>query len=694
MATREIFWNIPFAGEIFLYILAAVSVTFFGYGIYAHVRRILSGKRLAVSWAEIRGDIGRFLGDFVFNRTVSEKHPLAGIMHLCIMWGMIVLFVGTIIVSIEYDLFQKILGLEHGIWFGAFFLSFEVVLDVFGVLLIVGLVIALARRYALNRPQLKRQRADWMLPVWLLVIAGTGFFVEGLRLAGTSAQLTYAPGWSPVGYALSFLWADAAPEALRTWHAGLWWVHAVLALGGLAYLPYSPKAMHMITAGINLLFRDLRSQGRLAPLDVEGAFERDEVLGFDTLADLSRKDLLDVAACTECGRCEINCPAYIASKRLSPREVILGLRGQVNEEYPPFAESSGHRRILDAEIHPVMIEACTTCMACVEVCPAGIDPLRKILEIRRCEVMMQDAYPETFAEVFAGIEKRGNPWNEHPTARMDWAKGLEIRTMAEVAQGGGAVDYLFWVGCSAAFDPRNQKIARSLVRILNAAGVSFAVLGEEERCSGDPARRMGNEYLFQVQAEKNVKTLADYGVARILTLCPHCYNTFTKEYEDFGGHYQVVHHTELIRELITAGRIVLDQPIQNVATYHDSCYLGRHNRIFDAPREVIEKIPGLETVEMDRCREYAMCCGAGGGLMWIEEDQEHRVNERRVEQAEEALRGRTNRKHGKPGLLATACPFCMTMLEDGIAARNTELQALDIAELVDRAMGLKSSVAR
>ncbi len=688
MATREIFWNIPFAGQIILYVLAGVSVAFFGYGIYVHTRRILEGKHLGFTWKGIRSGMGRFLGDLIFNRTISEKHPLAGMMHLCIMWGMIVLFLGTVIVFIEYDLFQKILDMEHGFLVGPFFLGFEVVLDVFGILLIGGLGVALLRRYVLKRPQLKRQRTDWILPVWILVIAGTGFLVEGMRLAGTSGQLNYAPGWSPLGYAVSFLWAEASPQVVRTWHAGLWWGHAVIALAGLAYVPYAPKAMHMITAGVNLFFRDLRYRGYLEPLDVEGAFERDDVLGFDSLEQLSRKDLLDVAACTECGRCEINCPAYIAGKHLSPREVILGLRRQATREKPPFGGSGKARRILDAEISPQILEECTTCMACVEACPVGIDPLRKILEMRRCEVMMQDAYPDTFAEVFIGIEKRGNPWNEHPTSRMDWAKGLEIRTMAEVTQGGNNVDFLFWVGCSAAFDPRNQKIARSLVRILNKAGISFAVLGEEERCTGDPARRMGHEYLFQMQAETNVKTLGNYGVERILTLCPHCYNTFKNEYPDFGGHYQVVHHTELIRDLLVAGKISLDQPIQAVAAYHDSCYLGRHNRVFDAPRQVLECIPELETVEMDRCREYAMCCGAGGGLIWIEEDQEHRVNELRVEQAEEALQSRTDQNHAKSGLLVTACPFCMTMLEDGVAARGGGLSDLDIAELVALAMGL------
>ncbi len=687
MVTREIFWNVPFAGEITFYVLSAAAVGVFGYGVYVNVRRILAGKPVAVSWGRVVSQLAGSLALIATNKAVLRRHPLGGVMHLFIMWGMIILFIGTVIISIEYDLFRKLLGMEQGIWFGRFFLGYELVLDLFGLLLVAGLVLALVRRYVLRRPQLKRRTTDWVLPAWLLAIAVTGFIVEGLRLAAFQGQPGYELAWSPVGYALSVLWTDVGTDALLAWHAGSWWIHSVVALAGVACLPFAPKVMHVLTAGVNVLFKDLRPQGRLAALDVEGAFERDEVLGVDKLADLSRKDLLDVAACTECGRCDLNCPASIAGKVLSPRDVILGLRRQTNEERPSFHKPTDPKRVLEAWIRPEAIEACTTCMACVEACPAFIDPLGKILEIRRCEVMMQDRYPDTFGEVFAGTEKRGNPWNEHPTARLDWAKGLEIRTMAEAAEAGESVDFLFWVGCSAAFDPRNQKIARSLVRILKEAGVSFAVLGEEERCTGDPARRMGHEYLFQVQAETNVETLSGYGVEKILTLCPHCYNTFKKDYPDFGGNYEVVHHTELIRDLVDTGRITLEHAVKGTAVFHDSCYLGRHNRIFDAPRHILEKIRGLTIVEMERSREFGMCCGAGGGLTWIEEEPGHRVNDRRVEQALSALAGRPEQA---PQILATACPFCMTMLEDALAARETGLKEKDVAELVAEAMGLEA----
>ncbi|HHP7235963.1 MAG TPA: (Fe-S)-binding protein [Desulfobacterales bacterium] len=684
MATREIFWNISFFGEVLLYVLAALAVGAFAYGIYRHVRRVLQGKPISFSRSDLAARVGRTLATIATNRTVFRRHRLAGSMHLLILWAFVVLFIATIIVAVEYDLFHKILGMDHAILQGPFFLGFELVTDLFGGLLIVGVIIALVRRYMLQRSQLRHQPIDWIFPVWILVIAVTGFAVEGLRLAADAEQLGYAAGWSPLGYAVAGMAGGADPAALRTGHSLLWWFHGIAALSGIALLPFVPKVMHLIGAGVNLFFDDLRPQGRLAPLDVEGAFERDEVLGYETLGDLTRKDLLDVVACTECGRCEMNCPASISGKVLSPREIVLGLRRQLNTEHPllgpPWPES---RRILEAEISPEAVEQCTTCMACVESCPALIDPLSKILELRRNQVMIHDVYPDTYADVFAGIEKRSNPWNEHPTMRLEWAKGLDVPIMAEVAEAGRGVDYLFWVGCAAAFDPRNAKIARAMARILKAAGVDFAVLGEEERCTGDPARRMGHEYLFSMQAEMNVELLSGYDFEQILTICPHCFNSFAKDYPDFGGNYAVVHHTQLIGELITAGRLRLTRPVEAVATVHDSCYLGRHNRIFEAPRDVLAKIPGLRTVEMTRNREMAMCCGAGGGMTWVEEASDQRVNDRRVEQADEAVRSAHS---DKPGLLATACPFCMTMIEDGLAACDTQLVDKDIAELVLEAM--------
>jgi Fe-S oxidoreductase len=687
LTTRQIFWNISFAGELVFYALGILSLGVLGYGVYRHVKKLLAGKTTPVPWNRVRGNMMNVTTEILLNRAVARGHRLGGLMHLAIMWGFVALFIGTILVSIEYDIFQKLLGRSHGFWVGSFFLGYEFVLDVMGALFLIGLLTALARRYVLRRPQLTWKPLDLLLPVWLLLIGLTGFWVEGMRLAATSAELGYSPYWSPIGLIFSNSWRDVDPETIRAWHWYAWWFHGVLALVWVAALPYGAKVMHMLTAGVNVLLRDLRPQGRMAPVDVEAAFEGDQSLGLETIADLSRKDLLDLASCTECGRCEMNCPAHLSGKLLSPRQIVVKLRDQADRETPLFGKAAERKNIMDITIQPEEIWACTTCMACVEACPVYIDPLSKILELRRNQVMIQDRYPDTFADIFSGTKKRGNPWNQHPSSRLDWAKGLSIRTMAEVAKTGDAVEYLLWVGCSAAFEPRNQRIARSLVLILDRAGVSFAVLGDEESCTGDPARRTGHEYLYQVQAKTNVETLRRYRFGRILTLCPHCYNCLGQEYPDFGGAYSVIHHTQLIHELIQRGKLSLLANLAAVVTYHDSCYLGRYNGVFDAPREVLKMIPGLEIVEMKRSRESGMCCGAGGGLMWIEEELGKRVNELRVDQVKEAIG--TVPVADKRAIVASACPFCMTMMEDGLLSRKAGIQDKDIAELVAEAMGLQ-----
>ena len=685
LATREVFWNVSHSGRLIFYLMTILSMAALGYGVWRHIRKVLRAKPVDVSWTQVRQGIWRKVGEIVLNTAVARRNPLAGLMHLLIMWGFLTLFVGTLIVALEYDLFQGLLGRRHGFWVGSFFLAYELVLDSMGALFLVGLIAALLRRYGLRTPHLTWKPLDLLLPVWLLVIGLTGFLVEGARLAATGAELGYSPFWSPVGQFCAQLWQGAGPVNVRLWHRSLWLFHAALSLGWLAALPYSRKVVHILSAPVNVLLADLRPKGRLALLDVESAFENELPLGVGQIQDLTRKDMLDLLSCTECGRCDANCPAHMSGKLLSPRQIIVKLRDQADEETPLARHAKEKRQIMGATVSAEEIWACTTCMACVEVCPVSIDPLSKILELRRNEVMIQDRYPDTFADAFSGIDKRGNPWNQHSSSRLEWANGLSVSGIAEVKAAGGTVEYLLWVGCSAAFDPRNQKIARSLVKILQTAGVSFAVLGEEESCTGDPARRIGHEYLYQTQARQNVGTLQTYAVRKILTLCPHCFNCLGREYGDLGGHYTVVHHTQLIHDLIESGRVKLARKVEAVASYHDSCYLGRHNGIYDAPRKILEKIPGLELVEMNRSRATGMCCGSGGGLMWVEEEQGKRVNERRVDQIQEALASAPGRAGSR--LVASACPFCMTMLEDGLAARKADVQDKDIAELVADAIG-------
>ena len=684
LVTREVFWNISGAAELVFLALAFLASAIFVGGLALHVRRILRGKSVALPPGRLLGHLARTLATVATNRTIARSDRSAGVMHLAIMWGFVTLFVGTIIVALEYDVFQKLLQREHGFWTGGFFLGYELVLDALGAVFIIGLVLALIRRYGPGNPELRWSTSDLLLPLGLLLIAATGFVVEGTRLAATSGELAYDPRWSPVGFAISLIAASVGPETLLTLHRTLWWFHAVVVLGFVATLPFAPKVVHILSATINILLQDLRTAGRLLPVDVEAAFENDEVLGYASIADLTRKDLLDLTSCTECGRCDISCPAHLSGKTLSPRDIVLQLRDQLNDEQPLVGAGQTPQPIIENSITREEIWACTSCMACVEECPVSIDPLGKILELRRSEVMLEDQYPETYGEVFSGLQRRNNPWNQHPSARLDWARGLDVRTMADVAAAGDSVEYLFWVGCSAAFDARNQKIARSIVRILNAAGVSFAVLGDEESCTGDPARRMGHEYLYQIHAETNIEVMKQYRVDKVLTICPHCFNTMKNEYPDFGGEYEVVHHTELILELLEQGRLKLTQPTDRVITYHDSCYLGRHNRIFDAPREILRRLPGVELVEMAANRENGMCCGAGGGLMWFEEEPGKRVNDIRIAQARTALSGADS---DKPATIASACPFCMTMMEDGLGAQEAAIEDRDVAELVAEALG-------
>ena len=684
VATREVFWNISSLGELIFYVFGVAAIVIFLYGVYRHVDRIRQGQPNPVSWGEAFRHVGQRLVTVATNRSIGDRHTRAGVMHFMIMWGFIVLFIGTVIVTIEYDIFQKLLGMEHGFWFGPFFLGYELILDTLGALFVIGLVVALWRRYGTRASKLNWGALDLALPVWLLVIGVTGFVVESFRIAATAQELVYSPLWSPVAFSLSQLWAGADVATLEAWHRGIWWFHGLISVGWVAYVPFAPKVMHILTAAVNTLFQDMRPQGRLQPIDIEAAFENEENLGVETIPDLTTKDLLDLDSCTECGRCEAACPADYAGKLLSPREIVVKLRDQMADESPIFGAKQEPQRIMGLSIDPEEIWACTSCMACVEACPVYIDPLEKILKLRQNEVMMQDQYPETFTEVFKGYDGRGNPWNMTPDARLDWTKNLNVPIMSEIVDNGGdpsEIEYLFFVGCATAFEPRNHSTAQAMVKIMEHAGISYAILGEEETCNGDAARRMGHEYLFQIQAEQLISIFDNYGVDKILTLCPHCFNTFKNEYPELGGHYEVVHHTQLIDQLIQEGRLTMTEELEETITYHDSCYLGRYNDVFDPQRRAIDAIPGVNRVEMKRSREQGMCCGAGGGMMWVEEETSKRVNDRRVQQAMDV----------DPSTVATACPFCMTMMEDGIKGKDAPLQDKDIAELVAAAMGENGS---
>jgi Fe-S oxidoreductase len=417
--------------------------------------------------------------------------------------------------------------------------------------------------------------------------------------------------------------------------------------------------------------------GELAAID---DIETAETLGVSQLQDFTWPQLLDFDACTECGRCQAVCPAYVAGMPLSPKRLVLDLRDYMTDQTGALlANGNGHQmddlQMVGDVIRHDTLWSCTTCRACVFECPVLIEHVDTIVDMRRYLTLMMGNIPGTGALGLQNLNRTGNPWGQPPTARDEWARGLDVPVMAD----RGEVDVLWWVGCAGAYDERNQKISKALVRIFNAAGLDYAILGQEETCNGDPARRLGDEYTFQMMAQQNVETLRQYKFKRIVTACPHCFNTLANEYPHFGGSWQVVHHSQIIRQLIRDGDLKLTRSVDDTITFHDSCYLGRCNNIYDAPRDVLASIPGVSLVEMPRAREQGLCCGGGGGGMWLEVHGERRIQEIRLEEAESV----------NPTVVASACPFCMLMFDLGsktLSFDQKNIALSDIAELVAESM--------
>jgi Fe-S oxidoreductase len=460
--------------------------------------------------------------------------------------------------------------------------------------------------------------------------------------------------------------------SLLLWHAThdrvFLWIHVLTILGFLAYLPYS-KHLHIGTAAINVWYGRTSAGGRLEPLrfePAEGQSEEDLRFGAGTAADLTWKQLLDTFSCTECGRCQDACPAFATGKTLSPKLVIMGLRDQVFGE----ADGDDHASLVPSAVPEESVWDCVTCGACVEACPVSIEHIDHIVDLRRHLVMVESSFPAEAEPMLRDVERVSNPWGKAQSERADWASDLGIKILEP---GDPAPEYLYWVGCASSFDERARTTAESTAKLLQRAGVEFAILGPREGCTGDPARRMGNEYVFQALAEENVATLNDAGVTKIIANCPHCFNTLANEYPDFGGQYEVIHHTELLARLVREGRL---EPARNDAlkiTYHDSCYLARHNDVLESPRDLVSAVGS--PVEMERSGKQTFCCGAGGAHMWMEE-RAGAINAERVREA--AATG--------AGTLAVACPYCTVMLDDGVQGSGDELRVVDVATLLVEAI--------
>jgi Fe-S oxidoreductase/nitrate reductase gamma subunit len=648
-----------------MYVLLVPTLFIFGYGLYRHYRLWRRGRPSPFRWADLRPRLKALaLEAFAHRRMLREAY--SGFFHLALFSGFLVLFVGTLVVMIHEDLKIRIMQ-------GAFYLYFQsLALDVFGALAILGVLMLAMKRYLMRPARLhanvperagaRRQRAgeDAGLLALIFVILVTGFFIEGLRIAATRDPWGR---WSPVGWALAQLFAARWDgETMRDIHRFLWWFHLGLTFGFIAWLPYT-KLLHIFTAAANIFLRSLEPAGaRLKPLDLDTA----GVLGVARIEDFTWKDLLDLDACTECGRCQQQCPATATEKPLSPKTLILDLREAL------FAAETESVPIVGRFVREETLWSCTTCMACTHACPVFIEHVPKIVNLRRYLVMEEARMPDLMAEALRSLEDRGHPFRGTTLSRTDWCRDLAVAHVAEA----GPVDFVLWIGCASALNRRNQQVARALVRVLREAGLRFAILGAEERCTGDPARRIGNEYLFEQLARENIRRLEKYGVRRIVTACPHCFTCLAHEYPQFGGHYEVIHHSQLLADLVKTGRLRPHSPSIPTATYHDPCYLGRYNGLYDAPREVVRAC-ARQLREMSPCRDRAFCCGAGGGMMWMEEPG-RRINH---ERAKHALATRAD-------VVAVSCPFCLIMLEDGIKAKaeGRSVEVLDIAELFERAL--------
>jgi Fe-S oxidoreductase len=585
-----------------------------------------------------------------------------GLIHALIFWGFLVLLPTILMAMVgAVDREASLPWLASQGWFA-------LLVDLFCLLVLVGVAGALWIR-KVQRPERfrgsHRGEADAIL-LWIAGIVLTLLLWHASRIALGLNE--YPAGWSPLADAVSAVFGTGTTT--EVFERVFVWSHLLLVLGFLAYLPHS-KHLHIMTAAINVWFGRTRARGRLEPLDFSVEDEAAMRFGSNTIADMTWKQMVDTMSCTECGRCQDVCPAYATGKELSPKLLIMGLRDRL------FAEGPGVLRDPDFQPSPLVPNAvsdevvwdCVTCGACVRECPVAIEHVDHIVDLRRHLVMVEGRFPAEGETMLRDVERAQNPWGKPQTERADWAEGLGVRVLQP---GEPPPELLYWVGCAASFDERARVTAQSTARLLQAAGVDFAILGPRECCTGDPARRLGNEYTYQSYAEQNVSTMNEAGVTKIVASCPHCFNTLSNEYPDFGGGYEVVHHTELLTQLLEEGRLQPAAGAEGI-TYHDSCYLARHNDVLAAPREIVARIG--RPLEMARSGTRTFCCGAGGAHMWLEE-RGNQINEERAREA--AGTGAST--------LAVACPFCTIMLDDGVKQNGSELRVADVATLLAEAL--------
>lgn len=655
---------------IFLLVFIAVF-EFFTYSVTNLIKYLKVAKKKDYRFDNIPTRIGRVL-KIAFGQTKLLREPVAGTLHFLIFWGF-VLFIFAVVETIIQGFYTPFTFS----FLGPFYSAMTLIQEIFAVLVIFSILVSLYRRFIQKVPRLnvdKHGKLDAAFILTLIMIVCISMLGQNAALIAQHNFILQDYEIRPVSAFLSNVFFKGPSETTLLLYETFWWIHIMVIFAFLNYLPYS-KHLHVLSSIPNVFFANLDPiRNTLKPIDLDG--ENAESFGVADIEQLSWKQILDGYSCTECGRCESVCPAHTVGKSLSPRKVIVDIRKRTIDKAPLIVDGKKEDEIFEKTlVHDYITDLelweCTTCMACVQECPVMIEHVDSIVDMRRDLVLTESQFPSNLNNVFKSLETNYTPWSFNASDRAAWAEGMNIKTMAEDSNA----EILFWVGCAGSFDDRYKKVSKAFSTIMQKAGIDFRILGTEEKCNGDTARRLGNEYLAQMLMKENIEVLNNYGVKKIVTACPHCFNSLKNEYPQFGGNFEVKHHTQFIDELISAGKIKLkDNPEKQKVTYHDSCYLGRYNEVYDSPRKSLNSVSGLDIVEMSRNKSRGFCCGAGGGRMFLEDEEGGRINEERTREALDT----------KSDTIASACPFCMTMITDGVKHfdKSEEVAVKDIAEII------------
>ncbi|MEI6613821.1 MAG: heterodisulfide reductase-related iron-sulfur binding cluster [Chrysiogenales bacterium] len=647
--------------EKIIFITAVALAAGLALGEFRRKYRLISRGQKVSRWDHPVQRLWEMLYRVFLQIPVFAQRPVTGFFHAVIFWGFLV-FLGVTLNHVAEGFVPLLSLFGHGLTYSLLLFT----ANIFAGLIILAVFYFFLRRYIFRAKSLDRPSYQSLTVLFFIFTLMVSFiFYEAFKMVSLGpAQADFLANWA-------FIHVLPAPalisgSAILFWTKFLWWLHILIIMAFGVFIMYS-KHLHLLAGPINLVFKNLGVKAEISLLNLE----EQEKFGTPQITDLNRKDLLDLFSCAECGRCDDVCPAFQSGKALSPKNLLEKLKNHLLASAPLLHSNPAElKKLLGEVISEEEVWDCTTCAACMEVCPMLNEHIAKIMGLRQFAVLMESKFPEEFQTLYRGLENQGNPWGINADTRSDWAKDLQIPLMSEK----GETDILLWVGCAGSFDQHSQKIARSLVKIMQKAGVDFTFLGNEEKCCGDPARRSGMEYLYQIQARQNIEILNRYKFRRIVTICPHGYHMLKNEYSKMGGNFRVMHHSELLLELLAANKLKLQTSTNAKMTYHDPCYLGRYNHIYDQPRQLLENLNRLRLLEMAASKQTSFCCGGGGGGMWKEEKTGERISHCRIAQAE---------KTGAETIV-TACPFCSIMFHDALSETGREkMKTLDLAQAIE-----------